>query len=337
MYKLVIADDERIIRESVRDLIPWKELDIEVCACCQNGLEALDAVQDTGADIVMTDIRMPGISGLELIEKIRGIDEHIQFIILTGYSEFEYARQAMRYGVGEYLLKPISEEEIIPAVIHAKEAISSHGMSKILQLLSSLMEMREKNEVKQAEYCLKHYLSHFQTEEDLQNVGLELLIRLHIYFENLSPESLTAFEKEIRQISGKDKLKQEIQKRIVYLLFEQKGEKVSLAERVGEYVQQHLNDENLSLKFIAENVLYVNVNYLSRAFTKQTGEKFSVFLNRTRIEKSKRILKKGIMNIHQIAEVVGFGSNPQYFSQVFKKYTGITPTEYAEKQNYKIL
>lgn len=329
MYKLVIADDEKIIRESVRDLIPWDELDIEVCACCRNGLEALDAVQDTGADIIMTDIRMPGINGLELIEKIKGIDEHIQFIILTGYSEFEYARQAIRFGVREYLLKPISEEEIIPAVIHAKEAIPTHGISKTLQILTALMEMRSRNEAEQAQQCLRHYLLHFRKEEDLRNVGLELLIRLHIYFENLSPEALTAFEKEIKQISERFELQQEIQSRIMHLLFEHQEGKSSLADRVGEYVKQHLEDENLSLKFIAENVLYVNVNYLSRAFTKQTGEKFSVFLNRTRIEKAQRILRKGIMNIHQIAEVVGFGSNPQYFSQVFKKYTGLTPSEYA--------
>lgn len=331
MYKLLIADDEKIIRESVKEIIPWKELGIEICACCKNGLEALDAILDTAPDIVMTDIRMPGISGLELIEKIQKFDSHIQFIILTGYPEFEYARQAIRYGVKEYLLKPISEEAIITAVKNVKASFPLYNMSYTIKLLSSLMEARSKHDYKQAEICLRHYFSHFQTTEDLRSVGIDLFIRLHTYFDNFSPEALTIFSKDMLLLPNLPDLQAKIQEEIMRLLFTEYEMKTSLSDKTKIYVREHLSDENLSLKFIAENLLYVNVNYLSRTFTRQTGEKFSAYLNRTRIKKAQQLLKESSPNIHQIAEQVGFGSNPQYFSQVFKKYTGMTPSQYAEQ------
>lgn len=331
MYKLLIADDEKIIRESVKDVIPWKELDIEICACCKNGLEALDAILDTAPDIVMTDIRMPGISGLELIERIQKFDSHIQFIILTGYPEFEYAQQAIRYGVKEYLLKPISEEAIITAVKNAKASFPLYNLSRTIQLLSSLMEARAENNPEQAEICFHHYFSHFHTAEDLRSVGIDLFIRLHTYFENFSPEALTLFSKDMLLLPNLPDLQAKIQTEIMKLLFTDHEMKTSLSDKTKAYVHEHLSDENLSLKFIAENLLYVNVNYLSRAFTRQTGEKFSAYLNRTRIEKAQKLLKGSSPNIHKIAEQVGFGSNPQYFSQVFKKYTGMTPSQYAEQ------
>lgn len=122
MLRLIIVDDEKIIRESICSLIDWESLGIEVVGVCKNGLEAYDAILDSYPDIVLTDIKMPGLSGLELIEKLNDTREHIQFIILSGYSEFEYAKQAMRYGIRHYLLKPCNERQIIEAVEDVKKA-----------------------------------------------------------------------------------------------------------------------------------------------------------------------------------------------------------------------
>ena len=122
MLRLIIVDDEKIIRESIRSLIDWESLGIEVVGVCKNGLEAYDAILDSYPDIVLTDIKMPGLSGLELIEKLNDTRENIQFIILSGYSEFEYAKQAMRFGIRHYLLKPCNENQIIEAIEDVKKA-----------------------------------------------------------------------------------------------------------------------------------------------------------------------------------------------------------------------
>lgn len=116
MLKLLIADDERIIRETIFNIIDWKKHDIEVIGLCKNGIEAYDMILDESPDIVLTDIRMPGMGGLELIRKIRQTDLQIQFIILSGYGEFEYAKEAMSYGIRHYLLKPCNETQILECI-----------------------------------------------------------------------------------------------------------------------------------------------------------------------------------------------------------------------------
>ena len=87
MLKLLIADYERIIRETIFKIIDWKKYDIEVIGLCKNGIEAYDMILDESPDIVLTDIRMPGMSGLDLIREVHQTGIPIQFIILSGYGQ----------------------------------------------------------------------------------------------------------------------------------------------------------------------------------------------------------------------------------------------------------
>ena len=127
MLKMIIVDDEKIIRETIHSLIDWNSLGIDVVAVCKDGIEAFDCILDEYPDIVMTDIKMPGLSGLDLIEKVRAAQLNTEFIILSGYGEFEFARTAMRYGVKHYLLKPSNETEITQVIVSCVETCKSTG------------------------------------------------------------------------------------------------------------------------------------------------------------------------------------------------------------------
>ncbi|WP_343250360.1 response regulator [Diplocloster hominis] len=117
--KLLIVDDEAIIREGLRSSIDWQEIGIDAVYTAENGLEALDSFCTHGPEIVITDIKMPGMDGLELSEKIVELGKNVHIIILSGYSEFAYAKRAMRLGVTDYELKPVDLESLKNLVSNA--------------------------------------------------------------------------------------------------------------------------------------------------------------------------------------------------------------------------
>jgi len=125
MYKALIVDDEPSVLEGLRIMIPWDKVGFEICAETQNSQDALRKVEEFRPHLLMTDIRMPSKSGLELINEVRKMDLAIEFVILSGYSEFSYAREAIRQGVSYYLLKPLDTEEIISVLKNIKSKLDN--------------------------------------------------------------------------------------------------------------------------------------------------------------------------------------------------------------------
>lgn len=113
MLKVIIADDEEKVCNLIYKLIDWQALDMEVAGMAHNGIEALALVKRLNVDLIITDIRMPGYDGLQLISRIKQINNDIDFIIISGYSNFEYAQNAIKFGVSDYLLKPIKKNELL--------------------------------------------------------------------------------------------------------------------------------------------------------------------------------------------------------------------------------
>ena len=112
MLKVLIADDEYRICHLINSIIDWEQLGMKVIAMCQDGAEALENIKSLSPDIVITDIRMPGYDGIELIDICSEFEKRPEFIIISGYRYFEYARSAIKYGVNDYLLKPIKKSEL---------------------------------------------------------------------------------------------------------------------------------------------------------------------------------------------------------------------------------
>lgn len=111
-FRIIIAEDERRMAELIAQLGHWNDLNIEIVDVCFNGVKALESIKKNKPDIVLTDIKMPGHDGIELIAKSKELGMDIAFIIISGYKHFEYAKSAMQYGVIDYLLKPIDETQL---------------------------------------------------------------------------------------------------------------------------------------------------------------------------------------------------------------------------------
>lgn len=113
MYKVLLVDDEILIRERISKRIPWEELGYELVGTCENGEEAVELIKDQKIDLILTDICMPYMDGLELAKYVYEHVRNIKVVIITGYDEFEYAKNAMEYRVFSYILKPVTAAELI--------------------------------------------------------------------------------------------------------------------------------------------------------------------------------------------------------------------------------
>ena len=126
MYKVVIADDEKKICQLLQLLIDWKAMNMQIVGIAHNGQDALSMILQSQPDIVIADIRMPEYGGLELIKEVKERYPGIDFIIMSGHRQFEYARKALHYGAEDYLLKPIKEAELVRClnrIIERKQAL----------------------------------------------------------------------------------------------------------------------------------------------------------------------------------------------------------------------
>lgn len=131
MLKVLFADDEPLMLEGLRFLVDWEELDFEICGEALDGEDALQLIHSKEPDLVITDVRMPVIDGLELIRRTYESSLRPRFIIFSGYADFEYAKRALKYGVANYLTKPLDERELTEALLAVKEQIGQERKSSM--------------------------------------------------------------------------------------------------------------------------------------------------------------------------------------------------------------
>lgn len=115
--RMLIVDDEAVIREGLHHTIDWADYGVEVVGEAEDGREALQRIAECGGvDLVLSDIRMDGMDGLQLAERLKVLFPEVCMILVSGYEDFDYARQAMRLGVTDYLLKPVDVDELTAVV-----------------------------------------------------------------------------------------------------------------------------------------------------------------------------------------------------------------------------
>ena len=269
MYKILIIDDEYIIREGLRLTIDWKGMDCEIIGEAEDGDEGLRLVRDLKPHIIFTDIRMPGISGLEMISLIKKEKQNCKIIILSGFRDFEYAQEAIRLGAFRFIVKPSKEDEIIRSV---KDAIAEIKKQRLTETVLN----NYKNKV--AEY--------YVLENPVANDNDE---------------------------STKVKSSYLVKRALIYMKESYKS--------------------NISLQVVSDK-LYISTWHLSKILKKETGSTFVDLLNSIRIQEAKKLLCEPQYKIYEVCELIGF-SDAAYFVKLFKKLSGVTPTEYRNNLKEK--
>ena len=165
---------------------------------------------------------------------------------------------------------------------------------------------------------------------------LELLM---VIIRQAEPQAIDAYWKQLIRLENMTTLDEfetfvmETALRVTQATFEAHTKSNSkVVRKMKEIVQQHLSDETLSLNKLSSEMMYMNADYLGKLFRKETGQRFTNYLVQARIERAKQLIRESDeVKVFEIAEKVGYGNNPQYFSQVFKKMTGYSPSGFKKQ------
>ena len=162
MYSLVLIDDEAEMIDNLKKFIPFNDLNIKLLGCAQNGILGLKCIEEFNPDIVISDINMPGMSGVEMLKHLA--DKDIKLIFLTGHADFEYAKMAISYGVVDYLLKPIFPQDVISSLEKCIRLIKKEG-TPVNEESTTPIDEKTSNPIV---IKMKEYI-----EENFENVSLD--------------------------------------------------------------------------------------------------------------------------------------------------------------------
>lgn len=176
MKKVMLVDDEILFRENIRDCIQWEQEGFEYCGDASDGEVALPLIEQWKPDILITDIKMPFMNGLELSSIIRKRMPDMKIIILSGHDEFEYAQAALRIGVDEYCIKPVSAVDIIQQLHHMSQQIDSERREK--EQLHKLTQMAANQTIRTRDMLLADLCSGFITTVEAIQAATSLSLHL---------------------------------------------------------------------------------------------------------------------------------------------------------------
>lgn len=396
MYRVFIVDDEPLICKGLRETVEWDSLGLEISGEAHNGIEAMALIAATHPHILITDIRMPGMDGISLIKAIREHDLNTRIIILSGFSDYRFLKEAIRLGVDGYLLKPIDTDELISNLcnlVHVieEEMLKSARMYQGMELLrTNTLNRLVSNEIGRSEFDEKaalldlsldaeHYLCAvclplgeadgaegcadpkialaLQDDASLRNGGRGIAFvdpknRLTLLLYGKDEAALhTDAQTVLRRMT--ERAQAELGCALACAVGDSVGsrEEIPLAyasalgklpsgrpqdadtmdtrwksvvNRTRAFVCEHYH-EALSLKQIA-GLCDINTSYLGQVFRKATGESFTNYVNRYRVERAKELLAQTTLKVYEVSERVGF-TDYHYFLKIFKKVTGIVPTD----------
>ncbi len=404
MYRVFLVDDEIAIREGIRNAAFWNGNKYLLVGEAPDGEMALPMIQDEQPDIVITDIRMPFMDGMQMAEKLERLMPRIEIIILSGYDDFNYARRAMSLGVQEYLLKPVSSVDLHEALERASSRIEKERQQR--KLIDSLRSRVEEKNLFLKEKILSSILTEpvqereeEHTINEMRALGINLVAGCYIVADiTWLPEqdSLGPGQELLRELAersggtiqvcngrhgtlaivmGDNELGAEERayafSRSAMSELEHLGCRNAFASvgncvfhlgsipdsasaarharhiaqangtapsgfsiigaaepvaKVCAFLEEKYSDPNLMLRDAAEQVNMSDSRF-SSVFAQKMGITFTEYLTDLRMKEAKKLLSTTKMRSSQVAVAVGY-SDPHYFSYLFKKNAGMTPSEF---------
>ena len=346
MYKILIVDDEKMIRLGIEKSMDWKKLCIDEVYTAASASEALQCLKSHNIDIMITDISMSEMTGLELVEQWKKQSTALKIIVLTGYDRFDYARTALKLRVNDFLLKPIDEDELFKSIqkmvfeldketYFKKKNLTENDIFEDVFHEFKIAMINNINDMPQFVHVFERFTTAMETNEispqDTRKYCFELVSAIYFTYnlknEKITGESLIAFNDSISMCDSKSACELTLNY-LQKLIVREDYTEHDLIRQVKRKINEHLS-EDISVAGIARE-LYITPNYLSRLFKQETGEGCNEYIIRKRIMKAKTLLETTNLKAGEIATMAGY-RDMNYFSLAFKKHTGVSPTQYRKK------
>lgn len=364
MVKVFLVEDEKFVREGIKNQIDWNAYGFDFVGEAADGELALPLIESLKPDILITDIKMPFMDGLELGRIVKNKFPDTVIIFLSGYDDFDYAQRAIHIGASEYILKPISKEKLLSVLQKVKSVITSkYNDTDNLKIKSVELDIKkfdtsnfDKGKLREfiinggisdVEDFVKSYIDNMggQLKSLIfrQYIVMDAFIEANNFFDDKSSDKEELGNKfgsvEVIDLAVTDiyMMKEYLLNLLIYMI--EKKDKLTgrqysfLLNKAKDFVAKNYMNCDISLNTVAE---YIGLSpaYFSTIFKQESGINFIDYLTKIRINEAKRLLRSSDKRISDIALEVGY-RDQHYFSSLFKRYQKDTPKAYREKKNEK--
>ena len=366
MFHVLLVDDEELALASLRFALPWTEYGFTDIQTSTSPLDALELLKKQRIDACFVDIRMPGMTGLELLAAARQLKLDTLFVIVSGYSDFSYARQAIQFGVLDYCLKPVVREDCIPVLEKLSKRILTDRLSRdpayvarlqtepdfCQQFLSDLTTLRpECRSLTPVLICSDTLLLVLRQADSLLPSCTFFLNRneaLLLWTDALSEDTFASLHSSCPYasfiygiVSPQANPFQSILKRLRSVCHAPNTDPTgiikvsSVNEETAAYFSSILSyiesnyAQHLTLQELARQ-FGINYSYLSQLFKRAINATFAEHLTSVRLTHACHLLSESYMPISDIAEAVGF-QDYHYFCNTFKRFYLMTPSQYRNQ------
>lgn len=355
--RVVIIDDEPWTRGVILNLAQWSRLGLEVVGEAADGETGLELIHRVMPDIVITDVKMPRIGGIELVQKLRAEGFRIPVLIISGYDDFSYVRSALKLGVTDYLLKPIKAQELNQQLQRCVDLLNKEDVAKpktVMQAgffadgwedsyystrkkLETALQLGNQGKISAQFQELYDVIRQHEGEQPANPVMIgvyyALMLPLQKYVETRGStrEEIFAGKNTVFVFSRDNTLKQmldflqDLYLTAVRQIEKQQQQRTRLdIPAVCRYVQENYA-QGVTLEQTAE-VFHVSKEYLSKAFKAYQKEGFSEYVTSLRMERAYELIADYHAPLKEVGAMVGY-FDLAHFYKTFKKYFGKTPGE----------
>lgn len=351
MYRVVLVDDEPWSLKGLSKIVNWEEMGFQVVALYSSGTDALKEIRELRPDVLFTDYRMPDMNGIELIKKVREFGFHVEYVIVSAYSDFEIAKKAIYYDTCNYILKPLRRDEIIETLHKLSDRLAKR--SSVAEPVFLDLDNLDTGFPKEMSFLVKKTvgrpylslaLSSRPIEMDFADIPASVTVT-PLIIKTFGPGAIiTSAQDSNRKLynlikskvwpvgvsrlnTSPDSLRQMALEARASLLGDFGYADNKTVSEVQYYIGSNL-DKKLTLRNIA-SAHYLNESYLCELFKKHTQHTINTFITKTRMNYAAALLHNREYTVKQVSAAAGF-SDTSYFGKQFRRYFGKTPEEYRK-------